>query len=109
MALKLLQRRLPRELFAAGRQNCDTEREGEGGRAAGETYRKHTPSPYRRAEGPPTEERASVAIGGLTPLTTYYFRIRGFNGLGNSPYSNTAQATTTSQVALLDFSGGFAG
>ena len=51
----------------------------------------------------------SIAIGGLTPLTTYYYRIRGFNSLGNSGYSNTAHATTTSQVALLDFSGGFAG
>ncbi len=51
----------------------------------------------------------SIAIGGLTQLTTYYFRIRGFNALGNSNYSNTASATTTSQVPLLDFSGGFAG
>jgi fibronectin type 3 domain-containing protein len=51
----------------------------------------------------------SIAIGALSPLTTYYFRIRGFNALGNSNYSNTANATTTSQVALLDFSGGFAG
>jgi hypothetical protein len=51
----------------------------------------------------------SIAIGGLNPLTTYYFRIRGFDLLGNSNYSNTAMATTTSQVALLDFSAGFAG
>src|SRR5262249_13054070 len=49
----------------------------------------------------------SIAIGGLTPLTTYYFRIRGFNGLGDSAYSNVARATTTDQVAVLDFSGGF--
>jgi hypothetical protein len=51
----------------------------------------------------------SIAIGALNALTTYYFRIRGFNALGNSNYSNIANATTTSQVALLDFSGGFAG
>jgi fibronectin type 3 domain-containing protein len=51
----------------------------------------------------------SIAIGGLSPLTTYYFRIRGFNSQGNSNYSNTASATTTNQVALLDFSGGFVG
>ncbi|MBI3410581.1 MAG: fibronectin type III domain-containing protein [Planctomycetes bacterium] len=51
----------------------------------------------------------SIAVGGLAPLTKYYFRIRGFNGIGNSNYSNTASATTTNQVALLDFSGGFAG
>src|SRR5262249_3090471 len=51
----------------------------------------------------------SIAIGALSPLTTYYFRIRGFDALGNSNYSNTANATTTSQVPLLDFSSGFAG
>ena len=50
----------------------------------------------------------STAIGGLQPLTKYYFRIRGFNGLGYSAYSNIVNATTN-QVALLDFSGGFAG
>ncbi|HEV3237958.1 MAG TPA: fibronectin type III domain-containing protein, partial [Gemmataceae bacterium] len=51
----------------------------------------------------------SLAIGGLASSTLYYFRIRGFNGQGNSQYSNIASATTTSQVATLDFSGGFAG
>jgi fibronectin type 3 domain-containing protein len=51
----------------------------------------------------------ALAVGGLTPQTKYYFRIRGFNGLGDSPYSNIANATTTNQVATLDFSGGFAG
>jgi fibronectin type 3 domain-containing protein len=51
----------------------------------------------------------SLAIGGLTPLTKYFFRIRGFNALGNSAYSNVASATTTNQVATMDFSGGFAG
>jgi fibronectin type 3 domain-containing protein len=51
----------------------------------------------------------SIAIGGLSPLTKYYFRIRGFNGLGDGPYSNIVNATTTNQVAVLDFSAGFAG
>jgi fibronectin type 3 domain-containing protein len=51
----------------------------------------------------------SIAIGGLQSLTTYFFRIRGFNGVGDSAYSNVANATTTNQVALIDFSGGFAG
>ncbi len=36
----------------------------------------------------------ALAIGGLSPLTTYYFRIRGFNSLGDSPYSNIASDTT---------------
>ena len=53
----------------------------------------------------------SVAIGGLSPLTKYYFRIRGLNNIGYSTYSNTANAVTTasSQSAAIDFSGGFAG
>jgi fibronectin type 3 domain-containing protein len=51
----------------------------------------------------------SLSVGGLTPQTKYFFRIRGFNGLGDSAYSNVANSTTTNQVATLDFSGGFAG
>ena len=50
----------------------------------------------------------SVVIGGLAPLTTYYFRIRGYNGLGDSSYSNVASATTTNE-AVLNFSSGFEG
>jgi hypothetical protein len=51
----------------------------------------------------------SVAIGGLQALTIYYFRIRGINTVGNSAYSNTASATTTNLVPLIDFSAGFTG
>jgi hypothetical protein len=51
----------------------------------------------------------SVAIGALQPLTTYYFRIRGSNLVGNSLYSNTLSATTTALMPLLDFSSGFGG
>jgi fibronectin type 3 domain-containing protein len=51
----------------------------------------------------------SVAIGDLQPLTLYYFRIRGSNVVGTSPYSNTMSAATTALMPLLDFSGGFAG
>jgi hypothetical protein len=52
----------------------------------------------------------SIAIGGLNPLTKYYFRIRGTNSAGNSAYSNVANATTSNQSAAgIDFSGGFAG
>jgi autotransporter-associated beta strand protein len=51
----------------------------------------------------------SIAIGGLQVSTKYYFRIRGLNSVGYSPYSNVANATTTSTAAALDFSGGFVG
>ncbi len=51
----------------------------------------------------------TIDIGGLSPQTTYSFRIRGYNGLGDSDYSNVAGATTTTSQALVeDFSGGFA-
>lgn len=32
---------------------------------------------------------------GLSPSTMYYYRIRAYNSIGNSAYSNTAQATTS--------------
>ncbi len=31
---------------------------------------------------------------GLSPLSTYYFRVHAYNDLGNSPYSNVASGTT---------------
>lgn len=36
----------------------------------------------------------SYKATGLAGGKTYYFRVRSFNGSGNSPYSNTASATT---------------
>jgi hypothetical protein len=50
----------------------------------------------------------SFAVGGLQPSTTYTFRVRAFNAIGNSNYTNNASAKTTNQVPLLNFSAGFA-
>jgi hypothetical protein len=49
----------------------------------------------------------SYTVSGLQLSTTYTFRIRAFNVVGPSTYSNTASATTTSQAPLLDFTSGF--
>ena len=38
----------------------------------------------------------SYSNSGLSPGTTYYYRVRAYNGLGDSPYSNEAHATTGS-------------
>ena len=46
----------------------------------------------------------SLSDNSLTPGTTYSYRVRAFNGNGNSTYSNTASATTSCDVAA-DFSG----
>ena len=51
----------------------------------------------------------SLVVGGLVPSTTYTFRIRGFNGVGNADYSNTTSITTPNQAAVIDYSTGFAG
>jgi transcriptional regulator CtsR len=37
---------------------------------------------------------------GLTASTTYYYRVRSYNGAGDSSYSNEAFATTSSQPAV---------
>ena len=51
----------------------------------------------------------SIGIGGLSTSTNYYFRIRGYNNIGYSNYSNVTSATTTSsQTSSISFSNGFA-
>src|SRR5207245_9404054 len=36
----------------------------------------------------------SYSITGLSPSTTYYFKVAAYNSVGNSAYSNTMSATT---------------
>ncbi len=40
----------------------------------------------------------SYFSAGLSPLTQYYYRVRAENSFGNSEYSNTASAITTSDI-----------
>jgi fibronectin type 3 domain-containing protein len=51
----------------------------------------------------------SLAIGGLTALTTYSFRIRGINSVGDSAYSNVISVMTSNPTVGINFSSGFAG
>ena len=51
---------------------------------------------------------SSYAVTGLQPVTTYYFRVRAFNILGDSAYSNSASATTSNLSPTLNFATGFA-
>jgi autotransporter-associated beta strand protein len=51
----------------------------------------------------------SIAIGGLTPNTTYSFKIQGVDSAGASPFSNVATATTTSTLNGLSYVNGATG
>jgi len=51
----------------------------------------------------------TFAVGSLQVSTKYYFEISAFNAKGASALSNVANATTTNQAGVLDFSSGFAG
>ncbi len=50
----------------------------------------------------------SIDVGGLSPLTSYSFRIQGFNGIGDSPDSNVVTVTTTNTAPTLNLTSGFA-
>ena len=50
----------------------------------------------------------SVSIGGLQPLTQYYFEITGYNSLGTSSPSNVVSITTSYLTPAANFAGGFA-
>jgi fibronectin type 3 domain-containing protein len=53
----------------------------------------------------------SYVVGGLSASTQYTFRVRAYNSVGDSDYSNPASVVTTSGAgeSLLDFSNGFGG
>jgi fibronectin type 3 domain-containing protein len=53
----------------------------------------------------------AFSVVNLQPSTTYTFRVRAFNAIGNSGYSNLATATTLANVGTggLNFSQGFTG
>jgi autotransporter-associated beta strand protein len=50
----------------------------------------------------------TVSVGGLQPLTQYYFEITGYNSLGTSSPSNVVSITTSYLTPAADFSVGFA-
>ena len=50
---------------------------------------------------------ASYAVTGLQPGMSYFFRVRAFNVLGDSAYSNAASATTSNLTPTLNFATGF--
>jgi fibronectin type 3 domain-containing protein len=49
----------------------------------------------------------SIAVGGLSPGTNYYFQIVGVNPFGNSSPSAAIAASTTAQTAAISFPSGF--
>jgi fibronectin type 3 domain-containing protein len=49
----------------------------------------------------------TYSVGGLALATPYYFRVKAFNAVGASGYTNVASATTTNQAPSLNFSAGF--
>jgi hypothetical protein len=50
---------------------------------------------------------SSYTVAGLQPGATYSFRVRAYNSLGNSGYSNVASATTSNPSAVPNFPSGF--
>jgi titin len=61
----------------------------------------------RSTNGTTFSEIATVGTGvtaysntGLAASTTYYYRVRAYNAVGNSTYSNTANATTQAGASL---------
>jgi hypothetical protein len=49
----------------------------------------------------------SFPVGSLQLNTKYYFEVSAFNSKGTSDLSNIANATTTDQASVIDFSSGF--
>jgi len=63
-----------------------------------------TGSPGTFAEIATTAANATSYTGtGLSARTTYWYRVRATNGVGNSPYSGNAHATTSAPPTTLTF------
>jgi hypothetical protein len=78
---------------------------------SGYTIEESTDGVHFAQIGSTSVHSTSFVVGGLQPTTAYTFRVRAFNNVGNSGYTNTATATTPANpgAAGLDFSQGFAG
>jgi hypothetical protein len=51
----------------------------------------------------------SDSVIGLQPNTPYTFRVRAYNPLGDSTYTNNASATTTNNAVVINYPSGFSG
>jgi len=51
----------------------------------------------------------SYSVVGLQPNTPYTFRVRAYNSLGTSTYTNNAPATTTNNATSVNYPNGFSG
>jgi hypothetical protein len=50
-----------------------------------------------------TATGTAYSVGGLSTATTYFFRIRATNSIGNSAYTGAVSATTTSQANVINY------
>ncbi len=76
--------------------------------AAGYTIEESTDGINFRPVATAVAGANTVSVGGLQPLTQYYFEITGYNSLGASSPSNIVTVATSYLTPAVNFSGGFA-